>query len=216
MGAAAVSHGNMRQMRDIWAFAKLLCSQWMALMSSAFFTFLSIYVAAENIGNMYVVRASAAAAIFFLLVAAFRVWHSEHIRNLHGPDILIDWHHHEHGCDEIAFRNVGDEIALNVTAVDFSWDALRWHRHILIPSLDNGASRTCEAQFSREVSAHSGELGYMLHILRSPETPQTLTLSVTFESLRRQRFERVFELDLVETGERTAIRCNPRERRAFA
>src|SRR5260370_1288453 len=48
-----------------WLFAKALWKHWWALMSSAVFTFLGIYVAARQLGNDWVMHAS------FLVVLKF-------------------------------------------------------------------------------------------------------------------------------------------------
>lgn len=211
-GRGSRFHDSILSMRDVWLFVKALLKHWLSLMGSALFTFLAIYSAAANRSNTWVVQASVAAAGGLLFVANFMVWREERLKSPHGPQILLAWEFHQNGTDTITFRNVGDEGALNVAAGDFSWAAIKWHRSILMSFIDKGDSKKCEAQFFRELSERSGEMGHMLGILQLPERPKPLSLPVSYESLTRMRFKCVFELDVVQAGERLEIRCSPGKR----
>ena len=196
-------------MQDIWTYVRALSKYWWSLMSSALFTFMAIYVAAAGKSDVWVFWASIAMALSLFFVAGFMAWRKEHSQLISRPIILVDWKYQDGGTDIIKFRNVGNETALNISLGQFSWNALGWHRQILIPSLDPSQTRECEAQFFREISPTLSELGYMKRILELPETPKPLSISISLENLARTKIEGSFVLDLVEVGDKREIRCNP-------
>ena len=59
-------------------FTAALFKHWWELMSCAGFTILSVYIAATNKGNGWVVGGSAFLAAVFFTVAAYRTWRDEH------------------------------------------------------------------------------------------------------------------------------------------
>jgi len=193
----------------LWPFLKALFRHWWALMSSACFTGLGIYILGTGKSNDWAFWASTVLAVFLLMAAAFLAWKDEYVPNRRGPEILLEWQSHEHGSDTITIRNVGETTAFQVAALEFSWSALTWHRRIEFPSIDPKDARSCEAQFGREISPGHGEIGYLRGILRLPERPQTLSVSVGFENIHRSRFRRSFTLDLVQMGQNMGISCRP-------
>jgi hypothetical protein len=62
----------------IFLFITGLLKRWFALLSCAAFTVVSVYTAAENFGNGWVVGSSAILAIIFFVVAAYQTWNDEH------------------------------------------------------------------------------------------------------------------------------------------
>jgi hypothetical protein len=200
---------TIQAVQYLWPFLKALLRHWWALMSSALFTALSLYVVESGKSNYWSFWASIVLAVILLMMAAFLAWKDEYVPNRHGPEILLEWRSHEHGWDAITVRNVGEATAFKVAILDFSWNALTWHRRIEFPSIDPNDRRSCEAQFGREIAPGQGEIGYLRGILLLPERPEALSISVGFENIHGCGFRRFFDLNLVQASENMEIVCKP-------
>lgn len=196
-------------MQYLWPFLRALFRHWWALMSSAFITALGIYSLGSGKSSNWSFWASVILAVFLLMIAAFLAWKDEYVPNRQGPEILLEWESHEHGSDTITIRNAGDTTAFNVAALDFSWNALTWHRRIGFPSIDPKQARTCEAQFSRMIAPGHSEIGYLRGILLLPDRPKILSVLVGFENIQNSRFHRSFSMELVQAGQNVLIACKP-------
>ena len=195
-------------MQYVRPFLRALLLHWWVLLSCALFTLLGIFVLGTGRSNLWAFWASLILAVCLLMVAAFFAWKDEYVPNREGPEVLLEWQSQE-PRDMISIRNIGAIAAFNVAVLEFSWSALLWHRRIEFPSIDPQSSRTCEAQFAREVSPNHGEIGYLRHILRLSERPNPLLISVAFANIHGHRFQRAFTLELVQVGQNTEIACRP-------
>ena len=196
-------------MLHILPFLKALLRRWLVLLSCAAFTVLGMYGAWANQNAPWYFKSSLDLAVFLLFVAAFLAWREEYLANIEGPQLLLEWTSREHFHDQITFRNLGPGTAFDIAVGEFSWDDVKWHMPIEVPSVNAGEFRTFDAEFYFEVEPHSSEVGYLRYIFQKVHRKGPLALCVTFENIHKSRFKRQFILSPVRAGRNAEIRSDP-------
>lgn len=152
----------------ILLFGTGLLRRWWAMMSCAAFTALSVYAAATNKANSWVVAGSAVLAVLFFLIAAYLTWKDEHdgyiqeVERNQKPEIQgelsIVGYGAEFGGHEYGDWSVSQEVSLrlklcNHRPVDTTLEDLEWDGSQLNPPVvfDDGVK-----------SMHSNPIGESL------------------------------------------------------